>query len=242
MNWIKIKNIKNRSRRLSVQFRLVAKRRNELDKIKIIMITFGYKGKFSGPVRGVVALVLGTVMLFVGNAVDLIVYIVASFMLISGLLSLYAGIKTQDTSRMSLVMVNSGLNVLIAVLMFIFASELGNFVVGVIGFIMVLLGLLQLLVIGSASRAGGMAKGFFAMPAVVLACGALLLFKPGFVGDIIGVLAGVSFILYGISELVSSKKLKTVISQMEQQPSQPVDGQADQDVVKDVDYEKVDEQ
>ena len=206
------------------------------------MITFGYKGRYSGSVRGALSLALGVVMLFVGNAVDMIVYIIAAFILISGLLSLYAGLKTENASQRPLVLVNSGFNVLIAALMFIFASELGNFVVGVIGFIMVLLGLLQLLVIGSASRAGGLAKGFFAMPVVVLACGALLLFKPAFIGNVIGLLVGVSFILYGISELVSSKKVKTVVGQMEQQSSGPVDDQSGSDAVKDVDYEKVDEQ
>ena len=209
------------------------------------MITFGYKGKFSSTFRGVIALVLGVVMLFVGNAVDMIVYIIAAFMLISGLLSLYAGLKTESASQRPLVLINSGFNALIAAFMFVFASELGNFVVGVIGFIMMLLGFLQLLVLGSAIRVSGMAKGFFAMPGVVLVCGALLLFKPGFVGEIIGTLIGVSFIIYGISELVSSKKLKGFVRQDDQQSSNSVEdviSSTDVSDVEDVDYEKVDEQ
>ena len=143
------------------------------------------------------------------------------------------------------MLINSGFNALIATFMFVFASELGNFVVGVIGFIMMLLGFLQLLVLGSAIRVSGMAKGFFAMPGVVLACGALLLFKPGFVGEIIGTLIGVSFIIYGISELVSSKKLKGFVHQDDQQSSNSVEdviSSTDVSDVEDVDYEKVDEQ
>ena len=206
------------------------------------MITFGYKSKFGGFVRGVVALVLGAVMLFVGNAVDMIVYIIASFLLISGLLSLYSGLKSEVPSQKPLVIINSGFNVLIAALMYIFASELGNFVVGIIGFIMVLFALMQLLAIGSASRAGKMSTGFFAMPAVVLACGVLLLFRPEFIGRFIGIVIGVSFILYGVSELLSTWKLKGIINKADPRPSQPDDEQVASDGVKDVDYEKIDEQ
>ena len=206
------------------------------------MITFGYKSKFSGFIRGAVALALGTVMLFTGNAVDLIVYIIATFLLLSGLLSLWAGLKREDASQRPLVIVNSGFNVVIAVLMYVFASELGNFVVSIIGLIMVLFGLLQLLVLGSASRGSLMSKGFFAMPVVVLACGVLLLVKPDFIGRFIGVVVGVSFILYGASELLSSWKLRSVIGQAGPQSSQSADEQKFTEDIKDVDYEKVDEQ
>lgn len=209
------------------------------------MITFGYKSRFSGFTRGVVALILGTVMLFVGNAVDLMVYIIATFLLISGLLTLFVGLKKENASQKPLVMVNSGFNIVIAILMYIFASQLGNFVVGVIGFVMFLFGLLQIIVLGSANRTESMSKGFFAMPVLVLACGALLLFKPEFIGKFIGVVIGVSFILYGASELLSSWKMRSVIGQVESQPSQPSQPADEQEPVadvKDVDFEKVDEQ
>ena len=61
------------------------------------------------------------------------------------------------------------------------------------------------------------------MPSIVLVCGSLLLFKPGFVGEFLGALIGMAFIFYGVSELVSSWKIRNVIAN-------------------DVDYEKVDEQ
>ena len=206
------------------------------------MITFGYKSKSGGYIRGAAALILGSVMLFTGNAVDIIVYIIATFLLISGLVTLWAGLKTEEASQRPLVIINSCFNVAIAALMYIFASELGNFVIGIIGFIMVLFGLLQLIVLDSVIRGGAMAKGFLAMPVVVLACGALLLSRPDFIGRFIGVVIGVSFILYGASELLSSWKLRSVIGQAGPQSSQSADEQKFTEDIKDVDYEKVDEQ
>ena len=206
------------------------------------MITFGYKSKSGGFIRGAAALALGAVMLFTGNAVDLIVYIIATFILLSGLLSLWAGLKRDGASQRPLVIINSGFNVVIAMLMYIFANELGNFVISIIGFLMLIFGFVQLIVIGSVSRGGLMSKGFFAMPIVVLACGILLLVKPDFIGRFIGVVLGVSFILFGVSELISSWKLRSVISQGEPQTPQPEDEQKSAGDIKDVDYEKVDEQ
>lgn len=206
------------------------------------MITFGYKSKSGGFIRGAAALALGAVMLFTGNAVDLIVYIIATFILLSGLLSLWAGLKRDGASQRPLVIINSGFNVAIAMLMYIFANELGNFVISIIGFLMLIFGFVQLIVIGSVSRGGLMSKGFFAMPIVVLACGILLLVKPDFIGRFIGVVLGVSFILFGVSELISSWKLRSVISQVEPQTPQPEDEQKSAGDIKDVDYEKVDEQ
>ena len=206
------------------------------------MITFGYKSKSGGFIRGAAALALGAVMLFTGNAVDLIVYIIATFILLSGLLSLWAGLKRDGASQRPLVIINSGFNVAIAMLMYIFANELGNFVISIIGFLMLIFSFVQLLVIGSVSRGGLMSKGYFAMPIVVLACGILLLVKPDFIGRFIGVVLGVSFILFGVSELISSWKLRSVISQVEPQTPQPEDEQKPAGDIKDVDYEKVDEQ
>lgn len=206
------------------------------------MITFGYKSKSGGFIRGAAALALGAVMLFTGNAVDLIVYIIATFILLSGLLYLWAGLKRDGASQRPLVIINSGFNVAIAMLMYIFANELGNFVISIIGFLMLIFSFVQLLVIGSVSRGGLMSKGYFAMPIVVLACGILLLVKPDFIGRFIGVVLGVSFILFGVSELISSWKLRSVISQVEPQTPQPEDEQKPAGDIKDVDYEKVDEQ
>lgn len=205
------------------------------------MIAIRYKGKFGGVFRGVVALLLGIVMLFIGNAVNVIIYIIAAFMLVSGLLSLYGGLKKEKDTWPGIVLINSGFNVLIAALMFLFANELSNFIVGLIGFIMVFLGFIQLLVLGFAVYGGQVSKGFIAMPIVVLSCGALLLFKPAFVGEFIGALIGVTFIIYGLSELVASWKIKDAENDGHHSPLSE-DGIEAKDDVKDVDYEKVDEQ
>jgi uncharacterized membrane protein HdeD (DUF308 family) len=192
------------------------------------MITFGYRSKLGGIARAVIALILGAVMFFTGNSVTIIVQIMAAFILASGLASLIIGLKKEDQRQRPLVLTNSGLNIVIAVLMFVFAENLGGLFVAIIGIILVLFSVFQLIVLVSANRVTPVGATSFIMPAVVLACGALLLFKPKFVEDMLGYIVGASLIIYGVSEIISSRKVARTM--------------ADLDQVQDVDFEKVDEQ
>ena len=206
------------------------------------MITFGYKNRFSGIARAVIALILGAVMFFTGNSVTIIVQIMAAFILASGLASLMIGLKKEDRNQRPLILTNSGLNIVIAVLMFVFAESLGGLFVAIIGIILILFGLFQMVVLFSANRVALVGAATFIMPAVVLACGALLLFKPKFVDDVLGYIVGASLIVYGVSEILSTVKMSRTITESgmgKQAAEEPAD---EQDGVRDVDFEKVDEQ
>ena len=205
--------------------------------IKIIsMITFGYRSKSSGIARAVIALILGAVMFFTGNSITIIVQIMAAFILASGLMSMIIGFKKEDPSQRPLILTNAGLNVIISVLMFIFAENLGGLFVAIIGIILILFGLFQIIVLFSANRVAPVGGASFVMPAIVLAFGLLLLLKPKFVDDILGYIVGASLIVYGVSEILSTVKMTNTMK-VEDENIRKVD-----ENIKDVDFEKVDEQ
>lgn len=209
------------------------------------MITFGYRNRFSGWIRAISALVLGIVMFFTGNSMTIIVYILSAFILASGIMSLVAGFKKENSNQKSLMLVNSAFNIILAVLMAIFAESLGNLFVGIIGFVLMVFGIFQLVALFSANRVMSVGVFAFVMPLLVLACGAFLLFKPAFVENIIAYIVGASLIVYGVSELVSSWKMKKAI---DESASTYPDGESASDSgfdtsdVKDVEFEKVDDQ
>ena len=209
------------------------------------MITFGYRNRFSGLIRAISALVLGVVMFFTGNSMTIIVYILSAFILASGIMSLVAGFKKENSNQKSLMLVNSAFNIILAVLMAIFAESLGNLFVGIIGFVLMVFGIFQLVALFSANRVMSVGIFAFVMPLLVLACGAFLLFKPAFVENIIAYIVGASLIVYGVSELVSSWKMKNAI---DESASTYPDGESAPDSgfdtadVKDVEFEKVDHQ
>jgi uncharacterized membrane protein HdeD (DUF308 family) len=45
------------------------------------------------------------------------------------------------------------------------------------------------------------------MPVIVTLAGGFLLARPAFLGEAIGVVAGISLIIYGVSEFLSSRKM-----------------------------------
>ena len=210
------------------------------------MITFGYKNRFGGLLRALAAIAIGIVMVVSRtDAMVLAVRIIAAFLLASGIVSLLVGYKERQNNRMPLMGVNGFVDILIALLVFMFPQVVANLIVYLIGFALLGFGLFQLIALASANKVmkvGGLA---FVMPVLVLLAGAFLLARPTFIGTAVGTVAGVALILYGVSELLSSWKMKKAMDEYDiQHPQQPSaekveDPMAD---VKDVDYEKVDEQ
>ena len=192
------------------------------------MITFGYKNKFSGLLRAVVAIAVGTIMIVSKtDAMVLIVRIIAAFIFASGLVSLLVGYKNRQDGRMSLMGVNGIVDLVISGLAFAFAPIVAGLVVYIIGFILLGFGLFQLITIGSASRVMRMGVFAFVMPVLTLLAGAFLLARPAFLGTAVGTVAGVALIIYGVSELVSSLKMRQAIDQYGEADDQ-VDDQVDE--------------
>ena len=210
------------------------------------MITFGYKNRFSGWLRAVVALAIGIVMVVSRtDAMVLAVRIIAAFLLASGIVSLAVGYKNRQNNQLPLMGVNGIVDIVIALLVFIFPNFVAGLIVYLIGFVLIGFGLFQLITLASANKVLKVGVAAFVMPILVLLAGAFLLARPTFIGSAVGVVAGAALIVYGASELLSSWKMKKAIDEYEitrmpqEQPAQQDEAPVQ---VKDVDYEKVDEQ
>ena len=210
------------------------------------MITFGYKNRFSGWLRAVVALAIGIVMVVSRtDAMVLAVRIIAAFQLASGIVSLAVGYKNRQNNQLPLMGVNGIVDIVIALLVFIFPNFVAGLIVYLIGFVLIGFGLFQLITLASANKVLKVGVAAFVMPILVLLAGAFLLARPTFIGSAVGVVAGAALIVYGASELLSSWKMKKAIDEYEirqtrtDEPAEQENPLAD---VKDVDYEKVDEQ
>lgn len=209
------------------------------------MITFGYKSRFTGPLRALTALAIGVVMVVSkANALNLAVRIIAAFLVASGIVSLAVGYKNRQNGAFSIMAVNTVVDILLALILFMFPGFFANLLVYLIAFALIGFGFFQLISLGSASRVFGVGVFAFILPVVVLISGAFLLMNPSFLGSAVGIVAGVALIIYGFSELLSSWKMRKAIDEYEiKYPSKGNTSKNDsvQDI-KDVDYEKVDEQ
>ena len=139
---------------------------------------------------------------------------------------------------------NGGVDILLGILLFTFPGFVAGLMIYIIGFVLLGFGLFQLVALISANRVMKVGGGSFILPAVVFLAGLFLVLRPSFIGEAIGVIAGAALIVYGASELLSSWKMKKAIDEYEIRfPSEKPETEPEEDVqVKDVEYEKVDEQ
>lgn len=208
------------------------------------MITFGYKSRFNGPLRALTAIAIGVVMIVSKtNALSLAVRIIAAFLVASGLVSLIVGYRNRQNGTFALMGTNAAVDVLLGLMLFLFPGFFAGLLVYLIAFALLGFGVFQLITLASANRVMKVGAMAFILPVLVLFCGMFLLVNPAFIGEAVGIVAGVALIVYGVSELLSSWKMKKAIDEYEikfpdkrqtppQEPAQDV---------KDVDYEKVDE-
>lgn len=208
------------------------------------MFTFGYTNRFTGPFRALIALAAGVVMIvYKEQAMDLVVKIIAAFLLASGFVSLAVGLRKKNDSSSKLMTFNAVVDVLIAALLFLFSGAVANLIIYLIGFVVLGFGIFQLIALISANRVSKVGIFALVMPVLVIGAGAFLLFNPEFIKSSVSLVAGIALLIYGASELLSSWKMKKAIDDYEI-TRVPQDKPAEEPVaeVKDVDYEKVDEQ
>ncbi|MBR2608525.1 MAG: DUF308 domain-containing protein [Bacteroidales bacterium] len=209
------------------------------------MITFGYKGKFTGPLRALTAIAIGVVMVWSkANALNIAVQIIAAFLVASGLVSLVVGYKNRADGAFALMGFNTVVDIFLGILLFLFPGFFAGLLVYLIAFVLIGFGLFQIVALGSASGVFRMGAIAFILPVVVIILGMFLIVRPSFIGETIGVIAGVALMIYGISELLSSWKMKKAIDEYEiKYPTRKPEPEAEEEIqVKDVEYEKVDEQ
>lgn len=214
------------------------------------MITFGFKNKYGSVVRSIAALALGLLMVFnPENSLALVVKIFACFLIASGIISAVIGLKQSIQGTKNMMMLNAVIDVLIGVVLYFTAGFICNFILYLIGFILLAVGVMQIIVLISATSFVGMGVFAFLLPALAAIGGGLLLFNP-FPQKVMGLIAGIALVIYGASELLAAFKMRKAMEEYEIRFSKPKqdpvkdedDAKIDTSKAVDVEFEEVDEQ
>lgn len=209
------------------------------------MITFGYNSRFSSPIRALVFVALGVLMIVAkADAMELVVKIVAAFILAAGIVSVFVGFKQKKEGTMPLSFFNALINIVIAALLFLFSGFVAKFVSYLLGFALCGFGVFQLAVLLSMRKSVQMSIAAYILPAVVAVAGLLIFFYPKFFGQSLGLIAGITLIVYGVSDLISAFKMKSVKAAEQANPTTETPAETQSEVIeaKEVEFEKVDEQ
>lgn len=208
------------------------------------MFTFGYKSKLNGPLRALIALAVGIMMVVnPSEALTTVVKVIAAFLLASGLVSLFVGLRNKKDGSLPLMSFNALVDVALGLVLFLFPGFVAKFIIYLIGFMLLAFGVMQILAMVSVKRVMGIGFGAFVIPVAVTLVGGFILFNP-FAESVMTMIAGGALVVYGASELFSSWKMKKAIDEYEirQGPKEEAPVRENPMAeVKDVDYEKVDE-
>lgn len=218
------------------------------------MLTFGYENRFSGPLKALAAIAFGVFLIVTkANAMTLIVQIMSVGAFAYGVFSLVVSLKDKS---MAMLTGNAVINIIASVLLFAFAGPVSAVVRYILGSLLFMFGLYQVVVLYSARNV--INGGFLPMVLpVLIMLGGCMFFSQELIGtDIMGMLAGIAFILFGVSEILATYKMNQVLSKLkaeaeaaaeqmavEENTAGP-DGELQQiedGSVKDVDFEKVDQ-
>lgn len=198
-------------------------------------------------IKAVLFVILGAFLIITkANAMTMIVQAIAVGLFAFGLVSLLFGLRVSSSIPVSAIT-----NFLLSVLLFSFAGPIATVLRYILGGILCLFGVSQTLKMLSGRSVFAGSFLTFVVPVFALALGALFFSEELIGNDIMGLIIGILFILYGLSSLMTTLKLYRFftrknpenISRGPEQTTSKVSGEwhkVDDQDIKDVDYEKVD--
>lgn len=188
---------------------------------------FGKRNYFNDFLRATLAIAVGVVMIVTRtDAMVLAVQIIASFMLISGMVSLLAGARG-GFPGIWIMGCGGPFNLLLAVIMFAFPESVAGLIMFFVGVALVGSGIFRFMRIQALAKVYPVSIFSYIMPVLIAILGFVLMFAPSVFGEAVGFVAGGALILYGLSELFTIWKMKK---------------SGHKDDIINVEYTKVDEQ
>lgn len=214
------------------------------------MITFGYNNKFSSILRSLAAIAIGLVMVCATDATTTVVQIIAAFLFAAGIVSFAYGFANRKGGTFGLMTVNAVVDIVIGLILFLWPGFVAGVIVAIIGIVILIFGVIQILALAGTMSLLGSGGLNILLAVLAVAGGIVLIFNP-FSERVMSILAGVFLIYYGITDLISMRRVSKAKKEYEihftetrVDPDSTIDVDADDDFdgIKDVDYHKIDEQ
>ena len=212
----------------------------------MILFSFGYKTKFSGILRALSAIAIGLVMLFRTDASVVVVKIIAALLIVAGIVSFVHGYTKREEGALPLMGVNGGVDILLGLVLFFWPGAVAGFIVGAIGVVLILFGILQFIVmLGTVSL---LESGWIPLVLSALAViGGITLLANPWENTVMSRVAGILLIYYGVTDLLSTRRMVKAkeaydIQFAEKKEAPAAEPETNLAEVKDVDYEKVEDQ
>lgn len=176
-------------------------------------------------IRGIAFLLLGVALLFWPNSMlNLIVKVIAAFLIAIGIVSLYFNIKANKEAEKdesdgkngshdifrTFATLNVAIYLFFGLLIFIFPGFFVSILVFLFGAILLLLGIGQFVNLFISGRHISVPAYFYVIPAIITISGIILFFQPFTAKNVLTMFFGGCVAGYGIVEIISGWMLRAV--------------------------------
>ena len=210
-----------------------------------MLISFGYKTKFSSILRALSAIAIGLVMLLRTDASVVVVKIIAALLIVAGIVSFIHGYSKRSEGALPLMSVNAGVDILLGLVLFFWPGAVAGFIVAAIGIVLILFGIMQFVVMSGTISLLGAGLIPLLLSGLAVIGGITLLANP-WENTVMSRVAGILLIYYGVTELLSTRRMvkarEAYDIQFAEKKETPATGQETVlSEVKDIEYEKVED-
>lgn len=158
--------------------------------------------------RALASLGLGILAVtYPGDVIPLLVKIFAAVLFVYGCGMMIYAFAHKTEKSFSLWLSNSIIEIVVAVLVFIFAGFIARIAAILIGVLLFVSGLYQIVALISAEKVSRFGFGYFILPVIEAILGAVLMTTSQLFTDVVGLIIGIALIVSGLSELFSSIKV-----------------------------------
>lgn len=178
-----------------------------------------------GYFRAIVAMVLGLILvIWSGLSIKIVVLLAGAVLLVVGVATLIVrhqrkknGVPDDEQYNSNVALVNGILDIVLGIL-FLAAVKFITKLFGVLfGALLVVLAVVQLFNLISASRKVIVAKWIYALPIATLILGVVCICRPNVTVNALAIIFGLGLLVFGASELVSTMKIQKAKSILQEE-------------------------
>ena len=189
-------------------------------------------------VKSVVAIVLGLVLvLWPTEVLNYTVKIIGAVFCVTGIVSFLVSLRDQEErSARGLTSFNGIGSIILGILLWVMADTFTNILMYLLGFILVVAGIGQLVVLTSARRFGQISGMSYLFPIIVLLAGIVIFANPFSAKEGIITFFGAISIFYGITDLINQRRINQLRKEAHEAEQQQKLGGGE---IEDTEYEEV---
>lgn len=203
--------------------------------MQIIFSSGSYKRTM---VRSIVAIVTGIVLvLWPTEVLNYTVKIIGAVFCVAGIVSFLVSLRDQgDGSPRGLTSFNGIGSIILGILLWVMADTFTNILMYLLGFILVVAGIGQLVVLTSARRFGQISGMSYLFPVIVLLAGVVIFANPFSAKEGIITFFGAISIFYGITDLINQRRINQMRKEAHESEQQQKMGGGE---IEDAEYEEI---